>query len=418
MRLTFVLTHPVQYFSPWFRYITAERSAEIDLTVLYGAVPTPEQQGIGFGTAFSWDVPVTDGHRFVVCAGADPASAAGAGEAGRSQRDFSSDSFFGVDVPDIAERIAATSPDAVIVPGWHSVMQTRALRWCRRRGVPVLYRGDSTLESGPRWPVRPLWAVKTRLMLRQFDAYLAVGRRATEYLRAFGVGERLIYHSPHCVDNDWFAAQAAGHRGNRRALREGAGARDDDFVVLFAGKFVGRKRPLDAVRVVAGLGPRAVLMMAGDGPLADEARNEAARLGIRLHWRGFLNQSALPEAFAASDALLVPSTWESWGLIVNEALASGVPCVVTSGVAAAPDLVTDGSSGYTVPVGDVSSMTTRLAEIRDARAQGHDFAPACRQHAAACSFEKATDGVVKALRSVVPDVRRVRRQADRDRPVR
>jgi glycosyltransferase involved in cell wall biosynthesis len=391
IRLTFVLTHPVQYFSPWFRYITAERRADIDLTVLYGAVPTPEQQGIGFGTAFSWDVPVTDGYRFALCTDT-PA------------RDVSSDSFFGVDVPDIDERIAATAPDAVIVPGWHSVMQTRALRGCRRRGVPVLYRGDSTLASGPRGLVRPIWAVKTRLMLRQFDAYLAVGRRATEYLRAFGIAERVIYHSPHCVDNDWFAAQAATHQGSRRALREGAGARDDDFVVLFAGKFVGRKRPLDAVRAVAGLGSRAVLLMAGDGPLADEARREAARLGVRLHWRGFLNQSALPEAFAASDALLVPSTWESWGLIVNEALASGVPCVVTSGVAAAPDLIADGASGFTVRGGDVASMTRRLAEIRTARERGHDFAAACRQHAGVCSFEKATDGVVAALRSVVRPV--------------
>lgn len=388
MRLTIVLTHPVQYFSPWFRYITAERRADIDLTVLYGGVPTPEQQGIGFGTAFSWDIPVTDGYRFVVCAEA-------------SGRDFSSDRFFGVDVPDIDERIAATSPDAVIVTGWHSVMQTRALRGCRRRGIPVLYRGDSTLASGPRRFVRPIWAVKTRLMLRRFDGYLAVGRRAREYLRAFGVEEPLIYHSPHCVDNEWFAAQAAVHRRNRRALREGAGARDDDFVVLFAGKFVGRKRPQDAVRAVAGLGPHAVLLMAGDGPLADEARSEAARLGVRLHWRGFLNQSALPEAFAASDALLVPSTWESWGLIVNEALASGVPCVVTSGVAAAPDLIAGGESGFTVPVGDVSAMTARLAELRDARDHGHDFAAACRQHAGACSFQKATDGVVEALRSVV-----------------
>jgi glycosyltransferase involved in cell wall biosynthesis len=389
IRLTFVMTHPVQYLSPWFRYVTAERCAEIDLTVLYGAVPTPEQQGVGFGTAFSWDVPVTEGHRSVVCAEAPGL-------------DFSSDRFFGVDVPDIDARIAATSPDAVIVPGWHSVMQTRALRGCRRRGVPVLYRGDSMLASGPRGLVWPLWAIKTRLMLRQFDRYLSVGRKATEYLRAFGVDETLIYHSPHCVDNEWFAAQAAIHRPNRRALREGAGARDDDFVVLFAGKFVGRKRPLDAVRAVAGLGSRAVLLMAGDGPLADEARGEAARLGVRLQWRGFLNQSALPEAFAAADALLVPSTWESWGLIVNEALASGVPCVVTSGVAAAADLIAAGASGYTVPVGDVPAMTARLAELRDARDRGHDFGAACREQADACSFQKATNGVVAALRSVVP----------------
>jgi glycosyltransferase involved in cell wall biosynthesis len=386
MRLTVVMTHPVQYFSPWFRYITAHRR-EIELTVLYGAVPTPEQQGIGFGTAFSWDVPVTEGHHCVVCS--------------ESASSFGSDSFFGVDVADIGVRIAATNPDAVIVPGWHSMMQVRALVACRRLRIPALYRGDSTLASGPRRVVRPVWAMKTRMMLRYFDRYLSVGRVATQYLRAFGVAAECIFSSPHCVDNAWFAAQAAVHRPNRRTLRQAAGAGDDDIVVLFAGKFIDRKRPLDAVAAVAGLGPRAVLMMAGDGPLADDARREAARLSVRLHWRGFLNQAALPEAFAAADVLLVPSTWESWGLIVNEALASGVPSVVTSGVAAAPDLIADGESGFTVSVGDVSAMTARLETIRTAVGHGHDFGAACLRHVDGCTFERATDGVVGAMRSLL-----------------
>ena len=67
IRLTVVLTHPVQYFSPWFRFI-AESCRAIDLTVLYGAIPTPEQQGAGFSQAFAWDVPLTEGYRFAVCA--------------------------------------------------------------------------------------------------------------------------------------------------------------------------------------------------------------------------------------------------------------------------------------------------------------------------------------------------------------
>jgi glycosyltransferase involved in cell wall biosynthesis len=384
VRVTVVLTHPVQYFSPWFRYITERRSHEIALTVLYGAIPTAEQQGVGFGTAFSWDRPLTDGYTFQVCA-----DSAG--------KEFGSDAFFGIDVPDIRERIAATSPDAVIVPGWHAAMQLRALRACRRMGVPAFYRGDSNLSSGPRRLVRPLWKVKTRLMLRHYEQYLSVGQVASVYLRAFGIPERRIHHSPHCVDNAWFGAEADAQRTRRGALRDEIGAAADDFVVLFAGKFVARKQPLEAVRATAGLGPRALLLMAGDGPLADAARAEAARLGVRLHWKGFLNQSALPAAFAAADALIVPSTWESWGLIINEGLASSLPCVTTDGVAAAADLIGDGESGYTVPVGDVRAMTARLADLRASRDRGDDLGAVCRRFAERCSFEKATDGVVSAV---------------------
>jgi glycosyltransferase involved in cell wall biosynthesis len=389
IRLTVVMTHPVQYYSPWFRYIT-ESCPAIDLTVLYGAIPDAEQQGAGFGHAFNWDVPLTDGYRFAVCRGAVVAS-------------FASDDFRGVDVPDIDQQLAETSPDVVLVPGWHSVMQVRAIRACNRRGIPVLYRGDSTAFSGPRRLLRPLWRAKTRYMLNRFDGYLAVGVHADEYLRQFGAPDPLIVRSPHAVDNLRFQREADRLReaDSRAHLRTAIGASDADFVVLFAGRFHERKRPLDAVRAVARLGSSAVLMMAGDGPLATAAREEAARLGVRLAWRGFLNQSELPAAFAAADAVLVPSAWESWGLIVNEALASGVPCVVTSKVACAPDLIVEDVTGYVVETGNVDAMAARLDAIRMARRTGHDFASACRHRAGTSSFEAASSGLRTLCQRVV-----------------
>jgi glycosyltransferase involved in cell wall biosynthesis len=383
-RVTFVLTHPVQYQAPWLRHIAAQ-APEIDLTVLYGALPTADQQGTGFGTAFAWDVPLTHGYRWDVCSSV--------------ARDFHSDAFFGIDVPDIAERLAATSPDVVVINGWHSVMQIRALRACRDLRVPALYRGDSTLSSGRRSLARPLWRIKTRMMLRQFNGYLSVGEQAAAYLRSFGIPASEVTRSPHCVDNNRFAAAAQSLAPQRDALRAALGIRADDFVVLFAGKFQDRKRPLDAVRSVARLGRGAVLMTAGDGRLAAAVRDAAARLDVRLAWRGFMNQSAMPEAFAAADCLIVPSEWETWGLIVNEALASGLPCVVTQGVAAAADLVLEGVTGFTTAVGDIDGMVRALSAVR---ATGRDrFSPACRQQVAQCSFAEATRGLVAAVKRLM-----------------
>lgn len=388
IRLTAVLSHPVQYLAPLFRYITAQ-CPSLELTVLYAAIPGPEQQGVGFNRAFTWDVPLTDGYRFVVCGDA----------AGKR---FDSDHFFGVDVPDIGERITATRPDVVLVAGWHSIMEVRALRACRRLGIPVVYRGDSTLTSGPRRFVWPLWRLKTRTMLRMFDGYLAVGRRARAYLRDFGVPEPLIFDSPHSVDNDRFIADSDAARQSDRAARLAAlGVSAEDFVVGFAGKLVERKQPLAAVRAVAGLGRSAVLMVIGDGPLAEATRAEAARLGVRLVWRGFLNQAELPGALADADAMLVPSTWESWGLAVNEALAAGVPCVATTGVEAARDLIAGGVTGYTVRPRDVRAMTARLADIRWAVEGGRDFLSACRRRVRRNSLKASADGLVSACRRVV-----------------
>jgi glycosyltransferase involved in cell wall biosynthesis len=397
IRITAVMTHPIQYMSPWFRSITSERR-DLELTVLYGAVPSPEQQGVGFGRAFTWDVPLTDGHRAVICADA----------AGMR---FDSNSFFGLDVPDIGRRIEATTPDVVLLPGWHAAMQVRTLRECRRAGIPVLYRGDSTLVSGRRGLVRPIWSLKTRLMLRQFSGYLSVGRCATDYLRHFGVPESRIDRSPHCVDNAAFASAAERLRvpAHRESLRAAIGARAGDLVVLFAGKFHEQKRPLDAVRAAAAAGSNIVLLMAGDGVLADAARAEAARLGVRLAWKGFLNQSQVPEAFAAADVLLVPSAWETWGLIVNEALASGVPCIVTEGVASAPDLVDADVNGWVVPVGDTTAMAAAIRALGTRLEQGESFRDACQRAAHRCSFDVATEGLVCGARRVTTPDREVRR---------
>jgi glycosyltransferase involved in cell wall biosynthesis len=389
LRLTVVMTHPVQYMSPWFRHIASKR-ADLELTVLYGALPDAQQQGTGFGTSFEWDLPLTEGYRFEVCAGARVDS-------------FDSDRFTGIDVPDIERLIRATSPDVVLVPGWHSIMQVRALRACRRMGVPVLYRGDSTLFSGPRGVWRPAWAIKTRHMLRRFEGYLSVGMHADRYLRSFGIADPLIVRSPHCVDNDRFGSEATRLRNGtgRTAARAAHGAGDRDFVVLFAGKFQERKRPIDAVRSVARLGGSAVLLMAGDGPLREACRAEAERLGVRVAWAGFLNQTELPSAFAACDCVLVPSAWESWGLIVNEALASGVPCVVTTGVASAPDLIVEGETGHAVSPGDPTAMSAALGSIRDRINAGHDFGPQCRQQVDSCSLDTAAKGLAVACRRVL-----------------
>src|SRR6185295_2709104 len=173
VRLTVVLTHPIQYYAPWFRHIQ-EHAPEIALTVIYATQPTPEQQGVGFDRAFEWDVPLTDGYRAITVRTAAPGDR------------IDSRHFMGLDVPAIGGAIAATDPDVVLIPGWHSATLVRALLTCRRLGIPTLYRGDSHLGSGPAGWKRPLWSLKTRLLLRRFDGFLSPGLRVDQYLAAFG----------------------------------------------------------------------------------------------------------------------------------------------------------------------------------------------------------------------------------------
>ena len=382
LRVTAVWTHPVQYLSPWFRWIAAS-SPEIELTVLYVVEPSADQQAVGFDTPFAWDVPLRDGYENRVLRRADTGDAIG------SQR------FFGLDVPGMGAAIRQTRPDVVMLPGWYSVALVRALWACKRAKIPVLYRGDSTRASRSAGWRGALGAFRARLFARAFDAALSVGRRSDEYLLRHGVHPRRIVRAPHCVDVDRFRGAAREARGDRLALRRGFSIPEDAFVVLFAGKLEDIKRPLDAVRAVARLGSGAVLAIAGTGPRLDDVRAEARRLGTAVVPLGFRNQSEMPRVYAAADCLVLPSQSETWGLVVNEALACGVPCVVSDTVGCAPDLIDD-ATGAVFRRGDVPALAAALARIR--RKGPQVMRAACEERAHQGTFAHATAGLIRAAR--------------------
>jgi glycosyltransferase involved in cell wall biosynthesis len=313
-------------------------------------------------------------------------------------------SFTGLDVPEIGRAIANTRPDVVLITGWYSVTLVRALFACRRLGVPTLYRGDSHLLSGPRGWKRPLWKAKTGILLRQFDGFLSPGQRVNEYLRWHGVPEYRIFRVPHAVDSSMFAASAAQYQDPdaRAAARREWGIAPDAFVPMFVGKLVQSKRPLDIVRAAAGLGPGVTLLVVGSGPVGGEIETTARDLGLDMRQVGFMNQTEIGKAYAVADCLALPSDFsETWGLVVNEALATGLPCVLSSAVGCGPDLLHEGDTGYIHPFGDVPALAGALRKVRERRASGYDWAPKCREVIADYSYDTMTEGLVRACRSVI-----------------
>jgi glycosyltransferase involved in cell wall biosynthesis len=392
IRVTAVLTHPVQYYAPWFRWIAAHARA-IDLHVVYASAPDPRQQGEGFGGAFTWDVPLTDGYASTIVRPSRPADR------------FDSSHFWGLDVPEVAAAIADARPDVVVVFGWYSVTLIRAVRAARRLKAPVLYFGDTNLASAPDGWQRPLWVVKTRRLLAQFDGFLSVGTRSSAFLRFFGIPDDRIFYTPHCVENDRFAEAASVRRSapRRDELRRSLGLPTDAFVVLFAGKVEPQKRPLDLVQALAAMTPLPHLAIAGTGPLDAEVGATAAALGVGLTPLGFVNQSRMTGVYAAADCLALPSARETWGLVVNEALAAGLPCVISNRVGCAPDL--GGPSTGAVyaaeePTELVKNFTEALSSVRDRLREGYDFTEACQSRAAAHDFASASAGLERAAAAV------------------
>ena len=240
-----------------------------------------------------------------------------------------------------------------------------------------------------------------RRFIPRFDAYLVVGQRAREYLQAYGAPRERMFDAPHFVDNDFFAQRADAARPSRAEIRRRWGLGKDSFVCLFAGKFIPKKRPLDFVRALARSAHRALGiegLMVGDGPLRPEIERAISQEQSPVRLCGFLNKSAIAEAYAAADVLLLSSDGgETWGLVVNEAMATGLPAVVSDQVGCAPDLVREGETGMTYPCGDVDRLAEIIVEAANERTRWQQLGVGARRHVANYSVEAAVRGTCMAL---------------------
>jgi glycosyltransferase involved in cell wall biosynthesis len=329
--------------------------------------------------------------------------------------------------------------DAFIVCGWHLKSYWQAIRACRRAGIPVLVRGDSQLMT-PRSRLKTLAKeIGYRLMLRQFDGFLVVGQRHREYLAHYGVPADKMFFAPHFVDNEWFAARAAEVRGQRSEVRKKWGIPEEAFCVLFCGKFIAKKRPLDlveAARILTAKNAKNAktaskrpvhLLFVGSGELGSKLREScnivfdaentarSQKSEIRnqkfadshhplsishqpsASFTGFLNQSELPAAYVAADVMVLPSESETWGLAVNEAMACGLSAIVSDAVGCAPDLIEDGKTGFTFPLGDAAALAERLERLAGMQDCHFDFTTALSQKLTHYSVKVAAEGTAQVF---------------------
>jgi glycosyltransferase involved in cell wall biosynthesis len=254
----------------------------------------------------------------------------------------------------------------------------------------VLVRGDSQLSGRRTALTRLVKAVVLPRLLRRFDGCLYVGRRNREYLEHYGVPQQQLFFSPHCIDNDAFrrASDAVGRRK----------ASDGTRRILFAGKLIQRKRPLDVLDAAALLRRRGVeveVAFAGSGELEDSLKRAASAAGVPAKFHGFVNQSALPGKYASADMLVLPSDGlETWGLVVNEAMACGVPAVVSDAVGCGPDLIERGRTGMIFPLGDIPALAGAMEAVLGFDRDRTHEAIAARM--AVYSPSRAAQGIVDA----------------------
>ncbi len=391
-RLAVVLSHPIQYYSPWFKYL-AEHSP-IALKVFYlWDFGVEARFDPDFARAIQWDVPLLEGyeHEFIPNKSRRP----GTGH------------FRGLVNPHLVGALESWRPDAILLFGYAYLSHLRVLLSPKLWNVPLFLRGDShDLARAPG--LRPKLARWARsLLFKRFTGFLAVGKANTDYYRHCGIPQDRIHFVPHCVDNARFQAAAPQAEAEAREWRAKLGIPADSRVILFAGKFESKKRPMDLLeaflRIEADQDPkdptRASLLFVGSGAWEERLRARAGeRVGYMVFFAPFQNQSQMPKVYASGDLLVLPSESETWGLAVNEAMNLARPVIVSTHVGCGADLVRSGETGWSFAAGDVAALAAVLSEALGLPATGlSKIGRAGRERVGCYSFESAMKALLAAL---------------------
>lgn len=347
MRIAYCLTHPIQYQSPLIRHL---RAGGVDLEVIYATdITAGAYRDAGFGQSVSWDVPLLEGHPHRVLFPGDPLPSGFRGFRGYRRA--------------LTAALEDIKPDAVWVHGWGNAYSLAALRAARMKKLPVLMRGETSLDClrGGRLR-RALHAAVLSRLFRSVSQFLAIGTVNRAFYRHHGVPAERIHLAPYAVDNSFFQRRCAEARPRREKLRAELGVEPGWPVVLFCAKLIEVKDPATLIRAVGALRETgAVLLLAGDGALRPELEKLADEAAPgQVKFLGFRNQTELPAYYDLCDVFVLPSVFEPWGLVVNEVMNAGKPVLVSGRIGSGHDLVKPGVNGDVFAAGDAGDLREKL----------------------------------------------------------
>ncbi len=348
-KLAIVTTHPIQYHAPLFRMLQQRRKIYIKVFYTWGEAVLQKKYDPGFDEVIEWDIPLLEGYAYTF--------------AKNISRNAGSHHFRGIENPDLVREIEEWDADAILVYGWSFKSHLKVIRYFKGK-KNILFRGDSTLLNESKG--LSLKKIIRKLFLTwvysHVDTALFVGNRNKDYYIKFGLKKNQLVFAPHAIDNDRY------NKAVTTTLREQLLIPPSDIVFLFAGKFESEKNPvllLDAF-IMAAL-ENVHLLMVGNGQLKNtlesKVKTQHWNLQQRIHFIEFQNQSKMPQVYQAADVFVLASQSETWGLSVNEAMASGNAVLISNKCGCSQELVENGINGFIFQSNDIYHLAEKMKKL-------------------------------------------------------
>lgn len=350
-KIAFFTSHVIQYQGPFFNKMGVD--PQLDLTVFFfsksGAEEYTDRE---FNKKIKWDRDLLNGYNY------------------RFLRNYSlfsgRDGFlkymnFGV-IPEILRG----RYDAVVICGYSWFISWLIWFVASVFGIRILFIGETNelQHKNPTFIKKIIKGFLLKIFFSKCLALLYIGTLNKQYYLSLGVTEEKLFFWPYCVDNDFFMKEHQRLKGLVKEIKILYNLAQEKTVILFAGKLISKKRPLDLIKAFSKMHTKnnCELVFAGDGILMPGLEKYTKDNNINgVHLPGFLNQIELAKLYSVADIFTLVSDYEPWGLSLNEAMCFGIAPVVSDEVSAGYDLVKYKDNGFIFKAGDVD----KLAEILD-----------------------------------------------------
>jgi glycosyltransferase involved in cell wall biosynthesis len=354
--LIYFLSHPIQYFSPLLKELDKATGIEV-----YYFSDASLKAGVdsGFGKKISWDIPLLEGYKYTFLKNY------------RRNRGLNS-RFMDVWNPGVWNVVRKSKARIVWVNDWTYSSTWLVLVAAKLFGKKVWLRADNPANQELK-KSRKLLFIK-KIILKHFlfrffvDKCLCTGMQSSLFFNFYGVPDDRQIYTPHAVDNDYFRKAALGNDEQKVAFKQKLGISREKKVILFAGKYIHKKRPMDLLEAFIRLNSNNYyLVLVGEGELRPELEkfiNDHDLKNVLL--TGFINQSEMPLYYSIADVFVMCSgAGETWGLAVNEAMNFAKPIIVSDSCGCSVDLVKHGENGFVFREGDKEQLAAYLQMVLD-----------------------------------------------------
>lgn len=378
-KLAIIITHPIQYYAPVFELM----AKQITLKVFY----TWGEQSLdkfdkGFKQNIEWDLPLLEGYDYMFL--------------DNRASDPGTHHFNGISNPYLIKEIQTYKPDAILIYGWAWQAHLKAIRFFKGK-IPIYFRGDSTLLNKSSGLTNMLKTFFLKWVYWHVDVAFYVGQENKAYYEKYGLKQHQLKFAPHAIDNNRFSVNRIAEACS---IRERLGIGKDEILILFAGKFDHVKNPLLLLNIFIELDNKNThLLFVGNGVLEEKLKAESKTPNVctnRIHFMDFQNQTQMPAIYQACDLFCLPSNSETWGLSVNEAMASGKAILVSDQVGCARELI-EPKMNNIFKSGDPDDLKNKLKNLTRNKNTLNEYGKASKEIIKNWTFERQAEVFIKTF---------------------